>query len=100
MTAFGFPSAGTTHACARPLPNGPSTAGASPLPPPHPAARTATTRALVVQLDQHRAARDTVSFLHVDGAHGRVVRRGERRLHLHRLEHDERLARGDGRTFV
>ena len=42
--------------------------------PPHAASNAATTTALTVQLDQQRATRDTITFLDVHGANGRVVR--------------------------
>src|SRR6476619_6363808 len=59
--------------------------------PPQPAT-TARSAALLAQIDQHRAARDTIALLDMDCLHGGVIRRAERRLHLHRLEYDERLA--------
>ena len=47
------------------------------------------------QLDEEGAAGDAVALLDVHGLHGRVVGRGQRRLHLHRLQHQQRLPRLD-----
>ena len=46
----------------------------------------------VAELDEGRAAGDAVARRHVHGFHRRLERRGDRVLHLHRLEHDQRLA--------
>src|SRR6266511_3991165 len=50
---------------------------------------------LLLELDEERTAGDQVALGDVDAAHDGLVGRGERRLHLHRLEHDEGLARLD-----
>ena len=60
------------------------------------AALTRVARRLVgFELDEEGAARDAVALLDVHGFHGRVVRGRERRLHLHRLEHEQRPPRFD-----
>src|SRR5207244_7551800 len=46
-----------------------------------------------LQLDEQVAASDAAALLDVYRRDRRVERRGERSLHLHRLEHDERLPR-------
>ena len=48
-----------------------------------------------LELDEEGASGDAVALLDVHGLHGRVVGRRERRLHLHRLEHEQRPARLD-----
>src|SRR5579864_8421325 len=50
---------------------------------------------LLLQFHEEGSPCDAVAFGDVDGSHRRVVRGDERRLHLHRLEDDERLPRGD-----
>src|SRR5437763_637364 len=51
--------------------------------------------ASVLELHQHRASGDAVSLGDVNCPHDRLVGSDDGRLHLHRLEHDERLARLD-----
>src|SRR6266511_1643334 len=54
---------------------------------------------LLLELDEERTAGDQVALGDVDAAHDGLVGRGERRLHLHRLEHDEGLAGLDSVSF-
>src|SRR5436190_2437904 len=42
----------------------------------------------VVELDEQLAAGNPVSLVHVDGANNGLVRRHDRRLHLHRFEYE------------
>src|SRR5918996_2016643 len=46
---------------------------------------------LLLELDEDRASGDALSLRHENPTHERVVRRYQRRLHLHRLEEEERL---------
>ena len=46
----------------------------------------------LVELDEQRTARDAVALAHVNAANDAFVGRDERRLHLHRLEDEQRLA--------
>src|SRR5581483_8992299 len=92
-TAFGFPRACTVQYWSLPTPWETNVGCHFE---PHPASATASTQsALLVQLHEDRAARDTIARLDVDRANRRVVRRVERRLHLHRLQYDERVAGAD-----
>ena len=44
--------------------------------------------ALLLELDEQRAAGDLVALRYVDGLYHRLVRGDDRCLHLHRLEHE------------
>src|SRR5204863_991398 len=90
-TAFGVPFARTVQYSSLPTPWSSKDARHC-APQPASAMRTS---ALVVQIDQRRAARDTITFPDVDGADGRVERGEQRRLHLHGLQYDERVVRLD-----
>src|SRR5712691_1651740 len=55
--------------------------------------RSAAPRSLLLQLDEDGSGRDGGALLDVHGAHDRGIGGGQRRLHLHRFEHDQWLAR-------
>ena len=97
---FDGDGAATTRDELRPLPE----LGDERLHPPAPllehgvagdGARAASSRR-PLQLDEQVAAGDAVALGDVERGDAPVERRGDRQLHLHRLEHHELLPRGDG----